>query len=374
MRSKKEINLSLPLEVSHPDEFGELDNDQKELILQYEALDLVLIENASELFRVSLQKEEVFENILKSIVDAQKKKNIKYLESETFPFYVSDKMKNLYKKEKEASSSEKMRKKYLSLVNKYKKKINRKQEYVSIIAVDLGSSGGHYAAFYYSNDKVTLFDSMQTSVSENLRNLYSQSVKSASQYTHYFFQLASDIFPEAQIEIPDCIKKEVSLQYTGGFLEDLPYFLENSDIDESTKRRLILQTTESQNHFCYLWSIWWIHMQVLGIDFSDVLKLFETTDPLIVIKKYGWCVVHILNIHIDYEKFFNKHFLSIWSNGNDKMSIEFNKYTIPKPLKCKDDINYAFDQSIQNIIPTKVSNTIIPTKLKHILHVSKPRG
>jgi hypothetical protein len=369
---KVKANLSLPLDFLYPKVFGKMDEDEKELIKEYGALDLVLIENASELFRRALQKEKIFERILHNLVKAQNNPNIKYLESETFPFYVSREIKkSFYKAEKAAMASPSQKKKYEDTVFEYRKKINRKYKYVAIIAVDLESSGGHYAAIYYSDNKVTLFDSMQTDISEAQKDVYSETVISASEYTHYFYQLVSDIFPNATIEIPDCIKKEVSLQYTGGFLEDLPYFLEKLDpsaIDDETRRRLILQTTESQNHFCYMWSIWWIHLKLRGLDFATILNLFKQNDPLIVIKKYGWSIVNCLNIPVEHLDFFNKHFMSIWSNGKEnKLSIDFKRYDIPKPPHCENDINNAFIESIRDLNLVEVSNTLVPEELKRAL-------
>lgn len=363
MSLKKREDLSLPLGFTYPDEFGDLDEDEKELIIEHEALDLVLIENASELFRMAIQKETMFEKILKELVGGQKNKYIRYLDSETFPFYVSqEKKRKFYPSTKAASSSQNKKTRYTRLIEAYKKRINRDYEYVSIVAVDAEESGGHYAAFYYSNNKVTLFDSMQTMLSESEKDSFSEGVISASEYTQYFYQLAMDIFPGSVVEIPDCIKKEVSLQYTGGFTGYLPYFLEEANVDENTQRIIISQTTESQNHFCYLWSMWWIHLKLLGLKFENILNLFDNNDPLIVIKKYGWCLVKILNIPIEHEAFFNKHFLSIWSNGNDKLSIKFNRYDINIP-QCNNDINNAFFQSIANLTPTIVKNTHVQNVL-----------
>ena len=362
MRNSK-TNLSLPLDFLYPDEFGEMDDDERQLINEYGALDLVLIENASELFRQAMQNGKVFEKILKSIVRAQNNKNIQYLYSETFPFYVSaEKKKKFYKSEKSASSTQTKKNKYLRLVNEYRKKIDMKKQYVGIIAVDLESSGGHYIAFYYSNGNVKLFDSMQTSISENeKKKLYEKNVKSASDYTHYFYQLIHDIFPESLVEVPDCIKKEASLQYTGGFIEDLPYFLEESNVDEQTKKCIILQTTESQNHFCYVWAIWWIHLNLMGLDFMKILEVFNDNDPLIVIKKYGWCLIKILGISVTHKEFYLQHFMSIWSNGKDKLSVDFNRYALVIP-DCN-HINDAFIESTKNLSLNLEKKTKVPTEL-----------
>ena len=49
------MKLDVPLELQDSD-FGNLDKMQKDLICKYNALDLVLLENANELFRMYMQE------------------------------------------------------------------------------------------------------------------------------------------------------------------------------------------------------------------------------------------------------------------------------------------------------------------------------
>lgn len=360
---KSKLDLALPLDYLYPDEFGEMDEGEEELICEYNALDLVLLENASELFRMAVQEEGVIEKILKTLVEAYSEDNPKlhYLYSNTFPFYVSQNLKNKFYKSDTVSSINKERE-YRKNVKNYRKHINPNKDYVSVVAVDLEEFGGHYAAFHYSNGVVTLFDSMQANIPEKEKKLYPTTIKSSSYYTPYFSQLVSDIFPGATVNVPDCIKDELSLQYTGGFPETLPYSLERQKVPAKLKKLLKMQSTESQNHFCYLWSIWWLHLKLMGLKFQNILGLFKNNDPLIVIKKYGWCILQILKIKTEYPEFFKKHFMSIWSNGQDRLSPEFRRYDISVPSKCE-NINDALLQSVEKFVLNPVSNTPIPREL-----------
>ena len=82
-------------------------------------------------------------------------------------------------------------------------------------------------------------------------------------------------------------------------------------------------------------------------------------DPLIIIKRYAWCLVNIFDLFkyaLDdvkkYKSFYEKHFLSIWSNHplNDKLSLSFLRYD-------------ALIESIKNVNVVQTFITEIPTDL-----------
>jgi hypothetical protein len=85
--------MSLPLEIIDPKYYGDFDDEQKRLICDVNAYDLVLIENASELFREMAQDENNLELMLRAIT---KGSSIDYLDSETFPFYVKKENRSFF--------------------------------------------------------------------------------------------------------------------------------------------------------------------------------------------------------------------------------------------------------------------------------------
>jgi len=349
-----------PLSYYKYEEFPALDKVEIELICKKNAFDLVLIEDASEVLRIALQAEEVFENILKEIVSTNP--DYEFVRSETFPFYLNFTTRNkYYPNMKPSSRTDKER--YDDLVEEYKNSVENKinKKLVTILGVSLGEHGGHYAAFLYENGIVSIFDSMQIESKRTSRS----PIKSLGFYTPFFIQLAQDIFPKSEVHVPECVKAELSAQLTGGFPSNQPLEVQKTrKKSEEEKKWLSIQSTESQNHFCFLWAIWYIHLKFIDTKFEDVMnKLFVKLDPLVVIKRYAWCIVQFLKIHIDkrFMKFFNDHFLAIWSNIplDNKLSPNFGKYLIPQPKQCK-TINDAILESVTNVGVKLTTNTPVP--------------
>jgi hypothetical protein len=347
------------------------DIEDIDLICSHNAYDHILIEDASEIFRQVLLTENVIETILQNIIDQSGNNNVNYIHSETFPFYISPEIRSNYTEESNYNSSKPMKTKYDKLLNIYQKKIydkikkNPRMSIITILGVDLGYSGGHFASFYYNNGEVYIFDSMQ-----RIEGSYSENIKSAGYYTPYFEQLAKDIFVGANVMVPNCISSELTVQYTGGFPQNLPYKVIISKLPKKNKELISLQSTENQNHFCYLWSIWWLHLKITGYNFEQILNNSKNLDPLIIIKRYGWCLVKNLRLfdYVEesnklYENFYDRHFLSIWSNVplNDKLSINFGRYKIPTP-KCA-NMNQAVAESIKHVDVMLENNTAVPNDL-----------
>lgn len=105
-KQKSTIPLNRPLSLIDPKEFGELGEDEKELICNYKALDLVLIENASEKFRQIMHAKGVLEATLEAIIDQSTRRDVNYLRSETFPFYMPLAMSRRHYPEDGSISSE----------------------------------------------------------------------------------------------------------------------------------------------------------------------------------------------------------------------------------------------------------------------------
>lgn len=60
-------------------------------------------------------------------------------------------------------------------------------------------------------------------------------------------------------------------------------------------------------------------------------------------------------------KFFNTHFLDIWSNVplNEKLSLNFGRYSIPKPRECK-SMNDVILESVTSVKLALMDKTSIP--------------
>ena len=159
-----QISENTPLSIVNPEIFGKFDDDEKRMICDYNTIDLILIENASEIFRILIQQPLIFENILNGIIKETKRKGIKVLESETFPFYMNKSSKlQHYKFDPMCSFKKSMKEEYDYLIDEYRKNLpSREDILITILAVDLGEFGGHYAAFVARKSEPTLiFDSMQ---------------------------------------------------------------------------------------------------------------------------------------------------------------------------------------------------------------------
>lgn len=223
------------------------------------------------------------------------------------------------------------------------------QKLATVIAVNLGEGvGGHYAAVFYEKEKgkevVQLFDSMQAADKK----------KGGGYYTAYFKQLASAIFKTPNVKLPDCISEEFSLQYTGGFAQNptYPLHIAGEAVSEKDQHAIMVQSTESQNHFCYLWAIWRLQMMINGFPIDVYVKQFSSpgNDPLIAIKRYAWYMLYALNLRKElgrYEEFFNIYFTRIWANipFDDKLSPKFQPYQIPMQAMDRVDVNVALQRS-----------------------------
>ena len=92
---------NIPLELQLK-KFGKLDTMQKNLICKFNALDLVLIENANEIFRNFMQ-EGVNNTNLENLLDliSQENKNSIYLPSNTFKITINKKSQWFLSRSKE---------------------------------------------------------------------------------------------------------------------------------------------------------------------------------------------------------------------------------------------------------------------------------
>jgi len=198
MKRKLRENTETPLECQDPDKFGDLDDEQ---IFLYDnnALDLILIENASELVRQVMMKKGNIEKILNLISETYEGCGV--LPSDSFEVVEGEKTKQ-----------------YLKAVERMKKNLKKIAHFECIFAVfglivsEDGS--GHYGSFFKrkNEDIVYIFDSMSPD----------------SEFKEFFAQLGKDVFNVENIVFDERFTFKTSLQLTGGFTQSDPLSFEEN--------------------------------------------------------------------------------------------------------------------------------------------------
>ena len=272
--SKKDLQtLQTPLETTFPEIFGNLD-DEQQLLIETGSMPVVIVENASEFVSQMKNVHGFMEDIITYIIKDNKKKYV-FLGSHTVQAIVKDTWLSKYPDtdyDEIYNGVSDMSVKYDELVRNIKPKRIPNQAILHIGA-DLGNVG-HYGVAIKNGKKVVIFDSMQQ--------------KGVSQYTGIFCQFAEDIFGIAPSVLVDPTK-ETCPQPTGGFVDRI-----DGESEESYLYRL--QDLQSQNHFCYLWAIWYFHVFVVHGD-KGISSIFENLQkncipPLVAIKRYIWSILH----------------------------------------------------------------------------------
>lgn len=271
---KLEEQLWLPLELTFPDIYGEFDDEQKELI-NLGASPLILVENASEMVSQMKNIPGFIEQIINLII-ADNKSDYVFLGVETFPVVIKEKwLKKFPDTDKTMiyGENEELTEKYEQLLNAIRPSKLPKNAVLQIGA-DLGDAG-HYGILIKHGANTLVFDSMQYA--------------GHSAYTALFAQIAEDLFGGGITVLPEPANRDACPQPTGGFI--------NKDAFQDEKAyQYALQDTDSQNHFCYVWAIWYFHIFVkygtLGVIniFSSMQQ--QCQNPLVVIKRYIWAIIN----------------------------------------------------------------------------------
>lgn len=268
--------LHQPLEDNLPKIFGKLDAHQK-LLIKHGAKPVVIVENAAEF--VSQMKnvhgfiEQIFDFILKD-----NKAKYTFVGSESFGMVIKPKWlekfpntdaKIKYGNNKTTAAYEETIKNIRERIQKMK--LDRA---IMHIGADLGGVG-HYGILIKNGPDAIVFDSMQ--------------FDGQSSYSALFCQVSEDIFGIVPT-ILNAPSLETCPQPTGGFVSKK----ERDESQEDYLRRL--QDLDSQNHFCYLWAIWYFHVFVVhGRKAIDEIfdRLYRDCIPfLAVIKRYVWSILH----------------------------------------------------------------------------------
>jgi len=380
------VNMNVPLEMQS-NKFEKIDKAQKDLICKHNALDLVLLENANEIFRMFMQEGIDNHNINAALelIGTTNKKCI-YLQTETFDIDQDEEDEDgdpVWNFTENDENSEKLRD-YIDICNEIieSEDVDDKTIIYTVIGLNLGE-GGHYGAMVYdiSEKKIYVFDSMSGN-SEHEKDYTNSGTEDI------FIKVATRIFLGDEdydgIEGIDTEGVDVEavyidyfLQPTGGFEEFLAPVLKKLEKANERKKNekqkelielINLQHTESQNHFCYIWSIWFCNIYLVGgmEKFNEVISEIAENQciPLIVIKKYILGLVHLLsnenkmklNVKMEFKDFFDKKFPQIWSNHENKYENKYELYNIKwkKPRSIKQCLDFSYnDCSI-----TKTNKTI----------------
>lgn len=381
----KSIILNVPLEMQSK-KFEKIDKAQKDLICKYNALDLVLLENANEIFRMFMQEGADNHNINAALeLIGTTKKNCIYLQTETFNIDQEEEDEDgdpIWNFTENEENSDKL-KEYIDICSEIieNEDVDENTIIYTAIGLNLGE-GGHYGGIVcdMSENKIYVFDSMSGNAEDD------------KEYTNsgtedIFIKIATRIFlgdeDYAGIENigtddfdVEAMYIDYFLQPTGGFEEFLAPVLRklekaNERKKDPKQKELIelinLQHTESQNHFCYIWSIWFCNIYLVGgMDkFNDVISEIAENKciPLTIIKKYILGLVHLLsnenkmklNVKMEYKEFFDKKFPQIWSNHENKYENKYELYNIK--WKKPRNINQCLDFSYEDCIISKARKT-----------------
>lgn len=356
------LNSNVPLELQKSD-FGQLDEMQNKMICKLNALDLVLLENANELFRMLMQEGDDNDNLEKAL-NLVKNKNSRgiYLPSRTFDIKMNSKDNWVFDQK---NTNKRLLHEYIcECSHLIKNKVKNDSIIYTIIGLDLGE-GGHYGALVCDVKlrEIHIFDSMSGAFDGQVYTAATQSI---------FKSVAKKIFigddSYTGILNPDLdgfkfknVYTKYILQPTGGFEDFVAPILSKLDNPKNKKAMndINLQHTESQNHFCYMWSIWFCHIYLKdGIKlYKKIINKFEKNEvlTLVVIKKYILGIIQFLDDEVEQKNFFYKRFPQIWSNHEDPWKNNFGLYEISwcKPKTIEDCLN----DSINNLEVTKIEST-----------------
>ena len=349
-----------PLEISHPDEFEEFDDMQKNLICEYGALDLILLENANELFRRFMLESE--ENNIENLLELfqQENPNSLSLRSDTIEIkQVESEEEESYWIIKDTKKNKSTITRYITdAVNKIKKaELNSESVIYTIFGLDL-VAGGHYGAFVCDLKlmKVFVFDSMSGdyangTITSGTHDIFTEVAKtifdnkrvkdaiiSKLQSSLKLDRLIKTIFKNKIDKLKnhqfkyEQVKISYILQPTGGFEDFIAPDLEDIE-NKDFQMEVNIQHSESQNHFCYIWSSFFCNIYLRGKMqlFRQLLMILESLEviPLVVIKKYIMGFVPLLeneNNKMSHRDFYEKHFPRIWSNHENIGSLNYNLY------------------------------------------------
>lgn len=352
------LNSNVPLELQKSD-FGELDEMQNNMICNLNALDLVLLENANELFRMLMQEGEYNNNIEKVMkMITKENKNSIYLPSRTFD--IKQNLNDTWVFDQKSENRRMLQDYICECRNIISKKVNKDSIIFTIIGLDLGE-GGHYGAIIcdIKLETIYIFDSMsgdydETYYTSATQKIFANVAKKIFIGDHAYSNILNTYDIDFKVKN---VRNKYILQPTGGFEDFIAPPLEKLNNPKNRKllNKINLQHTESQNHFCYIWGIWFCQIYLRGKKelYEKIIKKFKKHDviTLVVIKKYILNIMQFLE-DVDHKKFFYRRFPQLWSNHDNPLVNEFKLY--------------EFEWKKPNSIQDCLDNSLVDLGLKEI--------
>ena len=329
-----------PINILLPHQYEKFDEGEIKLICKLDALPLVLIEDASEIMRRWIQdyNDANIEKLLKMVSKSTGLKNAVALPSHTFSS-TQDNHINIYRSHM-----------------KYILQKKKNQICYTLLGVQLKNNQGHYGMVIYDSltGEASIFDAMQQG--------------SSGPWTNYFMELAHNIFDPKIMRV---LLNVNSFQPTGGFISPL-----YSDIE--------IQNEDSQNHFCYMWALFSLHMlfalktgklnQGAMLDFIKSVE-HSPMKRLCAIKFYIYYITALTlnknNLNATEKTFIERHFLKVWhvskKNPRKAKLCQIVPNHIPKtPLQClRDTITQNYSITCVPSVPemwNDVLQIICPTR------------
>ena len=284
----KRMEPQIPRKYEPYEPFGD-DNDRPYGLPPTPELDL--IESAAELFKRFMEHEDTddinpnFEIILDIICSAFSG-TAKCVSVRSITVHLDENWRNFREGYKDQYDDEKER----------LEQVGRDSEYVvTIIGLSAFATSdkkseethGHYGAaiLICATNEIILFEPMQANA-----------IRGISGYAKILRQVSKDVFAKVTDKTPEDFTAssakicETSLQSTGGFAEiPIPY-LEDCKFGPSThdiKEHIAYQHTEAQNHFCYMWSIWFIHLFLDTATRGIVKNTHKRASARTIVKRIG---------------------------------------------------------------------------------------
>ena len=307
---KFETKLWEPLETTYPSLVGELDEDQLELI-KMGCMPLILMENASEFVGRIKNIPGFLEKLIQKIIDDNKSDYVS-LGSHSIMF-----REEKYDTLEEIEEAKKERER---LIKKLKKTIKPGKKHVIQLALDFEEYGGHYSIIFQTEHGLIVFDSMQGIMIKFVNDKGNVEYKrSKSSYTDIFSDFAEDLFGQNPFAIIE--NMVLSPQPTGGFVNKDNYETKEVYLQAS-------QDMESQNHYCYFWSIAYFHIFLIKglhglVEIFQIIKC-NHNHPLTFIKKYIWGTLNMMYPSHNYlEKLFRSMLLEWGSDADIAFLVKF---------------------------------------------------
>ena len=333
-----------------------IDKEDCDLIIEDDAYDLFLIERASGIFADYIYEGNRLEELVENLIRQHERQDIHLVAVETLPYYVNPQKipRSKLTEYINEGASDLRSPRYEQLIAQMRQNINPSARInVIMVAVDIGGAGGHYGIllYYPSDNTAELFDSMQRETKGGF-------------YTAYFRQVSTDILKNTRIIIPSCIDESISFQPTGGFPENIAPYLEKYATGARGERlklirRIQEQDIHSQNHFCYMYAIWYLDLRIHNYTMEDAIRHIRENNliSLVIIKSYIYALVRWFSMKLPDHNFFEQHFPYIWNNDTP-YSPNFKRYYI--------DMIYGSDPlttSLQKHILTPMPKTPIPPQV-----------